>query len=375
MTDRETQSYRNPPDDTIKFWGPDTLDGKVHSNDKLHFQQGNGYWPVFYKEVTSCSTRFSPVDADDFVHFYGGYKLSVANKPFPLEADSVRKYNGYKNPNLGVIPSEQGIKVTEITLLDATQGFIVRHRSQVPPGGSRNKARFDTLLYDFPLNAAPHYAYPASGALFIEGELWITGAKGTHFNVGNGGDAAGPAGTGFEGKLTIAASGDIIIADDVVYKSSSPNGNVPFTSQDVLGLIAEKHILVWRNCAQTVKINAGLGAIGNQVTYDQIPSSRCPDTCYSGIPVDGRFGTISVDGINCYGCYNPKTTITVVGCLIQKERGLIHTTYPPPAGGERGFDSKDYTYDKRFKKNPPPHFFPTRNSSNYYYEKELEDWY
>jgi len=367
ITDRETQSYRNPPDDTLRFWGPDTLDGKVHSNDKLHFQQGLGAWPVFLEHVTSCSTRFSPVDAEDYVHFLGGFTIPYKYFPFPLQADSVRKYNGYKEPNLGVVPSEQRIKITEITLLDASQGFIVRHRSQVGPLGSRYRTRFDSTLYDFSLNNAPRKAYPPSGALFIEGELWITGAIGTHFNVGPGGDASGPSGTGFEGKLTIGASGDIIIADDIVYKSSNPNGTVPITSQDVLGLISEKHILVWRNSAQWVKINAGLGAIGDQPDADTIESSRCQAPYGSIVPVDGKYGTISVDGINCYGQTNAKTKLTVVGCLIQKERGLIHTTY---ISGERGFDSKDYQYDKRFSRHPPPHFFVTRGASNYYQERD-----
>jgi len=370
ITDKETQSYRPVGQDTLRFWGPDTLDGKVHSNDKLHFQQGDGYWPVFWKEVTSCSTRFSPVDADDYVHFFGGIDIPHSYLPFPIEADSVRKYNYYKNPNLG---TDHPDSVTEITLLDADHGFIVRHRSKTGLLGYRYRARFDSTLYDANLNnPGNYYPYPPTGALFIEGELWITGAKGTHFNVGPGGDGSGPIGTGFEGELTIGASGDIIIADDIVYKSSNPNGSVPLNSPDVLGLISEKHILVWRNCAPSILINAGLGAIGDQPAPDVIESSRCAAPYSSIVPVDGKYGTISVDGINCYGQTSPKTTLTIVGCLIQKERGLIHSTY---INGERGFDSKDYTYDTRFKRNPPPHFFPTRNSGNYYLEDELEDWY
>ena len=364
ITDRETQSYRPAGQDTLRFWGPDTLDGKVHSNDKLHFQQGDGEWPVFWEHVSSCSTTFSPVNADEYVHFYGGYTIPYSYFPFPLQADSVRKYNYYKVPNLGVAPSDSANWVTEITLLDAAQGFIVRHRQQNVGLGKRDKIRFDSTLYDFKLDYAPRYPYPPTGALFIEGELWITGAIGTHFNVGPGGESSGPAGTGFEGELTIGASGDIIIADDIVYKSSNLDGSVPITSPDVLGLISEKHILVWRNCAPTIKINAGLGAIGDQSVRDVIQASRCP----SGIiPVDGKYGTISVDGVNCYGQTNAKNKIKIVGCLIQKERGLIHTHYD---GGERGFFSKDYKYDKRFANHPPPHFFITRGAGNYYSERE-----
>jgi hypothetical protein len=353
ITDRETQSYRPPGQDTIRFWGPDTLNGKVHSNDKLHFQARNGYWPVFWEKVTSCSLRFSPVNAPQYVEFNGGYQLGYQRLDFPIYADSVRAYNYY--PGLGDTSSAT---VSEITL--EPDYFIYRTRPATV--GSRNQTSFA-----FPQNIydAPHYAYPPTKALFIEGEVWITAAKGQlHYN-----HLAGDSLTlhGFRGQLTIAASGDIIIPQDVVYESSNPDGSVPMESMDVLGLISEKHILVWRRCSQTVKITAALGAIGLTPDLDSIPANRCSNGI---MPEDGINGTISMDGINCYNTTNEKQQLTIWGCLIQRERGLIHTSY---VGGLRGFISKDYKYDFRFRHMPPPHFFKTKARGNYYVERDYED--
>lgn len=372
LTDKETQSYRpHNGDDTLRFWGPDTLDGKVHSNDMLHFQQGNGFWPVFWQEVTSCSTRFSPPYAANpgYVAFLGGFRLGVPYKPFPLQADSVRAYsnpppfpgNGY----IGVPPEEQSTKVTEIFL--DVDGYCVRHRSTIGNAGLRRQLRYSadpppTGLYDegYLVNQ-PKIPYPASQALFVDGELWISAPKGLYFNCYSNNEPA-VYGQGFEGVLTIGASGDIIITQDILYRSANPNGSVPESSEDVLGLISEKHVLVWRNCPSTIKIDAGIGAIGDQPSPDHIAAAACDNGSW---PVDGMFGTISVDGINCYGENKEKSQLTIYGCLIMKERGLIHTSYN---GGARGFVSKNYHYDRRFITDPPPHFFETIDEGNYYEE-------
>ncbi|MCP4581411.1 MAG: hypothetical protein GY839_07310 [candidate division Zixibacteria bacterium] len=363
ITDRETQSYRPPGDDTLRFWGPDTLDGPVHSNDKLHFQFGAGYWPVFWGTVTSCSTSFSPMNAPDYVEFNGGYELDFHYFPLPTQADSVRAHNYYGDPNLGVSPAAQNDSVTEITF--TPEYFLLRHRSQLGTEGGRQRNYYPAgeggVWREGTIDQAPQYQYPPTGAIFIEGELWLAGAKGNHYNSqpGSGEPETFIAG-GFAGEMTIAASGDIIIAQDVVYASCDPDYSVPFDSPDVLGIISEKHLLIWRNAPVTMRIHAGLGAIGMVEQEYQHSPSNCPNGTY---PPNGINGTISVDGINCYGISNAKLKLTICGCLIMKERGLIHSSYQ---GGERGYDSKDYIYDWRFRRNPPPHFFITRGRDSYY---------
>jgi hypothetical protein len=209
-----------------------------------------------------------------------------------------------------------------------------------------------------------HYPYPSSGALFIEGELWLCGPSGaSHFNTAF---EPGYIIYGFGGNLTIAASGDIIIAQDVECANNNTDGTVPVSCQYYLGLISERHILVWRNAPSTVKINAGLGAIGFEMEDDSLNNStRCPNSSHN--PVAGPLGTISIDGINCYGWENEKQKLLIHGCLIMRERGLVHSRYGTPQE-YRGYISKDYTYDKRFRTHPPPHFFETSKLNNFYSE-------
>jgi len=358
ITDRETQEYRpSEPngDDTLRFWTPDTLDGKVHSNDKLHFSGE----PVFYEMVSSCSTRFSPVNAPQNVHFYGGYKLGVSRFDFPIQADSVRKYGWlYDGEELGWGDGY----VTELTL--EPNGFYVRHR---PSNGGDDFRRDNNDFYDFyegditNSNAVPLKPYPASKALFIEGELWITAAKGKmHYNNDGGTDSLRLS--GFSGELTIAASGDIIIPQDISYAETNLDGSIPNDCLSVLGIISEKHILMWRHCPTNLRVQAALAAIGYLSVPDSLDENRCANYSY---PPDGIHGTISVDGINCYYEENEKQQLEIRGCLIQRERGLIHTHYGGP-GLNRGFISKKYRYDFRFRHHPPPHFFKTRARADHF---------
>ena len=356
ISDREIQEYRPPGDGILEFWGPDTLDGKVHSNDKLHFAEGYGEWPVFYEEVTSCSTEFSPDDADQYVHFYGGYRLGVSRLEFPTQADSVRRYGYYYD---GSQLGGDGSGVTELTL--EPNGFFVRNRLS---NGTPEFRRDHDVPYDFDYDITalgdPN-PYPTSKALFIEGELWVTAAKGKmHYN--NDGSTDSLRLSGFSGELTIAASGDIIIPQDVSYAETNPDGTIPEGCLSVLGLISEKHILIWRHCPQYIRVQAALAAIGSLSVADYLDENSCANDDY---PPDGIHGTISVDGINCYYEENEKQRLEIRGCLIQRERGLIHTHYGPP-GLDRGFVSKKYKYDFRFRNNPPPHFFKTKGRADYY---------
>jgi hypothetical protein len=372
ITDKETQSYRPASACTLYFWGPDTLDGKVHSNDVISFQSGNGDWPVFEELVTSHADHFNPRNAQNFVHFNGGYLLDYAALEFPLQADSVRKYNAYAEPNLGTTHPDS---ITEIVL--QPDYFLVRHRLAIPPYGDRNHRYFrydtDTSTYNMSLTEAESYSrYPYPGpeseALFIEGELWLCGPSGAaHFNTryepnyiihGFGG-----------GNLTIAASGDIVIAQDVEYADNNSDGSVPSTCQNTLGLISERHILVWRLAPSTVKINAGLGAIGYSMDMDDSAYSgnKCPDSASVHSSVTGRNGTISIDGINCYGIFNEKQKLWIQGCVIMRERGLVHSHYGTPSK-ERGYITKYYRYDHRFRYHPPPHFFETFIGTDNYWE-------
>lgn len=368
LTERECQSYRSeehpqappPADSILRFWGPDTLDGKVHSNDKIKFMQGDGFWPVFYETVSSCSSKFEPefvVHPPVTVEFLGEppYRLSAPQICLPVQADSIRKYGLW----MGSPDS-----ISELTL--EPDGFYYRARLQ---NGSI-AARRNNMNFDFGIDitdpGVDFFPYPDLNAIFVNGECWVTAAKDKiHYNASLAGDSLWLS--GFAGRLSIGASGDIIIPQDIKYEDAE-GWQVPNNSGNVLGLISEKHILIWRNAPDRIVVQAGLGAIGfkeREEGYDQIPSSRCPAVSGDLIPVDGRFGTVSIDGINCYDWPNEKTQLTIFGCVIQRERGMIHTSV---SGERRGYISKRYRYDIRFRVTPPPYFFPISEPGGSYNE-------
>ncbi len=378
ISDREVQSYRPIGDDTIKFWGNDVLDGKVHSNDMIAFQSdGFGDWPTFKKRVTSCSTRFNPEDADNYVNFVEGYQLGFNRFNIPITADSVRLNNYYNDPNLGVPEGSEDSMVTEIIL--QPNYFVVRHRHLAD--GSRNQTTFHPIFeYTATLQDAENnssYEYPPNGALFINGELWLTGARNQpHFNCAHPEETNNYIVRGFNDRLTIGASGDIIIAQDVMYTEFMVGpDSMPSDASAALGLISEEHILVWRHAPNYIRITAGLGALGDSTSMvEDSLANRWDARCYYNpghIPRTGEMGTISIDGINCYGWDNEKAELLIYGCLIQRERGLVHSTY---IDGERGYDDKDYKYDQRFIHSPPPHFFQMTSPDNYYQEPYIGDW-
>jgi len=89
------------------------------------------------------------------------------------------------------------------------------------------------------------------------------------------------------------------------------------------------------------------------------------DTIYVNAAMAAINGSITVQDIYEYGQTNEKQSLFIYGCLAQRNRGLVHSSYN---GGLRGFIEKDYHYDYRLQKYPPPHYLPTRQNPKVYYE-------
>jgi hypothetical protein len=183
---------------------------------------------------------------------------------------------------------------------------------------------------------------PLSGAVFVEGKLWVSAARGLEDIM----DGEIPERTanipgafvsqGFEGQLTIGCNDTIIISDNLIYKHARYNFSVPPSMDscgDILGLVSERFIMIHRQVRDTMYVNAALATLD---------------------------GAISVQDIYWYtppGWLNPKVSLTIWGSLVQRYHGLTHTTYPCNSDlCERGFGEKDYHYDVRLRANPPPHF-------------------
>jgi hypothetical protein len=313
LSDVERDSVRHV---IIRFWTPDTLDGKVHSNDTLHVMGS----PRFIKRVTSSVNTIDPPNNN--AHFDDGLYLNQAEINFPDQAEEIRRYTGYHGWGTSTLDS-----ATEITF---SGPYIYRRycRTTIDPP--------DTIINCSPehIASAPRFTFPASGALFIDGKVYI---KADRFRE----DILDPSflSQGFEGRLTVASSDTMIIMDNLVYAHSRPDNSVPDSITDVLGLISENFIMVGKDVEDTVYINAALAALN---------------------------GSISVQDIYDFWGENEKQSLFIYGSLAQRNRGIVHTT----DYGTRGFIEKDYHYDNRLQKYPPPHFMPT-GRRKYVYREEF----
>ena len=330
LSHHERDSIRH---DDIRFWTPDTLDGKVHSNDTIRIEQFSDR-PVFKKRVTSTMNYVDPPNNHARFDEGFGYRNPIF---FPDQADVLRF-------NCGLWLGTSGTDSLIHIVLD---GDLIRWRKC----GLRNVNGVDSIAcYPTTIADMNIESHPISGVVFVIGKLWISASRGR----GDIMDGEFPeripmhpgaySSQGFEGQLTIGASDTLLITDNLVYKHARPAiGPYPYSvpptmdsCADVLGLVSEKCIMIHRQVRDTVYVNAALAAVS---------------------------GSISVQDIYWYlapGRLNPKVSLQIYGSLAQRNRGIVHTTYPcgmPLC--ERGFVQKDYYYDVRLKDYPPPYYLPT----------------
>jgi len=184
---------------------------------------------------------------------------------------------------------------------------------------------------------AEAFPIPNSGAVFVNGKLIIKAARGT-VDLTDGQFIS----SGFSGRLTVASSDTMIIADNLIYSCANADNSVPSninTCGTVLGLISENFIMIGKDVNDTVYINAAMAAINGSITVQDI---------YAYWNLD-----------------NEKESLFIYGSLAQKNRGIVHTSH---LGHYAGFIQKDYHYDTRLQRYPPPHFLSTRAQNEIYYE-------
>jgi type II secretory pathway pseudopilin PulG len=281
-TDRETFNGTN-----VWFWSQDHLNGPTHTNGHYNIY-GN---PIFDGEVRSV---------DDYIRYYNNgnninlselsnspYDLPVFNNGFVFGADQSTMPSTALS--LRSAASSAGVYLTGNTtvVLNANGTMNVTNYNKNPDWISKN----------MPL--------PANGALFVNnGSLTISGT--------------------LNGRLTAGASIDVKIPSNLVY-ASDPLVNPD--SDDTLGIISERDIVIPNNAPTNVEINACLMAL-NTSFYLQDWSSVAA-----------------------------KGTLDVFGGIIQKERGPVGT-FNASTGQKLSGYSKEYSYDARQATSPPP-FMPT----------------
>jgi hypothetical protein len=128
------------------------------------------------------------------------------------------------------------------------------------------------------------------------------------------------AGT-LDGRITFVAEGDIYVTNHLRY-TVHPTNN----SNDALGLISRKDIFVATNCPGNLDVFAHLIAIGDVTSSTN----------------DGMFTVLN------YTTRTACSNLNVYGGIVENYRG-------PVGQGTKGY-LKNYTFDKRFATNPPPHY-------------------
>jgi hypothetical protein len=163
------------------------------------------------------------------------------------------------------------------------------------------------------------------------------------------------------GRLTLYATGNIVIVDDVRYAtdpaSPTPAGSKP--CNDILGFLSVNNIVLADNAIFTPQVvsSATRSLDDTKDAYVQ-GVLMALNTSFSV----QNFNTGPTDANDCQGVNVGRGCLYMTGGLIQNTRGAVGTT------GGTGF-VKRYSYDRCAAMNPPP-YFPTtgRFLDNRYYE-------
>jgi len=371
--------FSNNEGDNIWFYDGDTIDGRLHTNGQLRIDGR----PTFKGLVTSATEPIIWGGGDKHEEIFDAYgfrlgvdeyiplpektgDISGTENPLSLESIAMGSWTPPTPPGNGVyIPNDGGDNRTGgiyvngnldalslttengLSVMEFNQGGTHGTNTKITllPAGSVDPYDFTTVTSDKTVikeegtvDPPIYYNGLTNGLLYVNGE--IKSLKAT--------EATG----GLQGKMTIAATDDITITNDIKYKSIIDNPLIdihddgvdlsPIT--DTLGLISEKDIVLdTSNSITDLEIHATLMALGDSIrNQDYNLSSYYKDT-----------------GI-----------LTIFGGLIQMKRGPVGTFNSGTNEIITGYD-KDYNFDERMT-NPildaiPPYFPTTGNYEPIYW--------
>lgn len=168
------------------------------------------------------------------------------------------------------------------------------------------------------------------------------------------------------GQLTLAATGNIILADNLTYVTN-PGGTTPCNSpsRDILGIFSGEDVVIANNLLNAPR-RPGPGTTGAYRTWN----NRGGDEVFHAVVLaldqftadDYDMGPTNVE--DCQGADNERGCLFLTGGIIQRSRGPVGIT------DGRGY-TKRYQYDACAGVNPPP-YFPTTGHfiRGHYFEVE-----
>lgn len=302
LTDHEV----TPMGEVVRFWGGDTLWGRVHSNDSIQVMGR----PIFYDLVTTGGVIVEGIGANP--GWFGGDPVEHVPKiDIPSVATTVRE--GAEAS--GHIYNEPG---QEYRLSLRGSSAVLFYWDEGAPFDSVSAHRINITNGGFT-------------CIFVQGPLSMQGRVGLEWTIG--------------------CSEDIYLIDDVFYDclDMAHDFTISSTCPDFCGIVSEKRVIIantWANGrdnhsqGRDIVISAAVVALGDSTgsfTFDQ--QNDTWDT-YIGPSPDDR------------------GEIHLRGSVTQRFRGYVHRSN----NGSTGY-LKDYDYDDRFITHRPPCFFDAVDQS------------
>jgi len=253
-TEKSENEDGGPAASILKFWGPDVLDGPVHTNDDIWIFCCGGGWPTFHGLVTTAGRimdfatgAFAIYSAPMDQIFLGGYAEEVSQIEFNPSADLIRQN--------GLALGYEGNDIVYVKLHDGS--FDCMFGDVITTGVDTFK------VYSwFPHNGAIANAVVNNGGNWFEDAdhiytntiayydtIWTCGPS---FPVVNQSVWVGDAELWIEGEVygpqTWASADTIFIVGDITYANTVP-GEAPDDPEnpnttDYFGLVSEKKILI-----------------------------------------------------------------------------------------------------------------------------------
>ncbi len=253
--------------------------------------------------LQQCGDYHSGVFVPAASHPSGGHNAATA-----LSSTSRRCYLGGSDSITGAFRANDGT------------GQWLKYGGTVSP---LLNARADRE-YLFPITRALNPNF--KGVIYVSGKVVISGR--------------------IRGRVTVAASSDIIIGDDITYVTDPGAG----TCVDILGIFSANDVIVANNF-----LNAPWRHSSATTTYRTYDDTR-DEFIHGTVLALGNFfvknhDSGSDDAEKCESTTWGRGCLYLTGGIIQKERGPVGTT------GGTGY-VKRYSYDTCGATNPPP-YFPT----------------
>jgi hypothetical protein len=150
------------------------------------------------------------------------------------------------------------------------------------------------------------------------------------------------------GQVTIAASDNIVLVDDLVYATDPGAGSCA----DMLGLFSGADVVIADNMIATPQDPDGDGV--QDVTYEELPADERINGVILALSsfTAENYNVGPTSGQNCDAVVRGRGCLRLTGGIIQESRGPVAT-----AGGGFGY-VKRYGYDACAAQYPPP-YFPT----------------